>query len=105
MLPAPQTLRSTASANHFEPNKSGVSRDIRGSCRENRVKIQASEMEEDVTPEGLVAAMPSGLYPHRLDASVEAFGVGVGLFEPEDVQDPLHACDDQIRHLLHGVQL
>lgn len=69
------------------------------------MEFQSPEMEEHVMPERLVVAVSSGLHAHRLDAGVEAFSVGVGLLEPEDVQDSLHAIHDQVGHLLHGIQV
>ena len=68
------------------------------------MQVQTSEVEENVPFEGFVASVSPRLDPYGLDARVEAFGVGVGLAQPEDVEDSLHPGEDQMRHLLHGFQ-
>ena len=46
MLPAPQTLRSTASANHFEPNKS-VQHQITLGVRRHPIENKRNFLEVD----------------------------------------------------------
>lgn len=69
------------------------------------MQLQTSEMEENIPFEGFVASVSSRLDPYSLDARVEAFGVGIGLSQPEDVEDSLHPGEDQMCHLLHGLQV
>jgi hypothetical protein len=61
-------------------------------------------MEHDVSFEGFVVPVSPGLDPYGLDAGVEAFSIGIGLSQREDVQDPLHPFGDQSCHFLHGFQ-